>query len=59
MTVSHYPKKQGLLQSLLGGDADATAVARWVVYRFIREDVAQTWELLQSNPALVTEGITP
>jgi len=51
VTVVHYPKTKGLLQSVLSGDS-ATA-ARWAVYRAIREDVTQTLELLRHDPTLL------
>ena len=59
VTVTHYPKKKSLIQSLLAGEGDATTVARWVVYRFIREDVAETWELLGRHPELATQTLAP
>lgn len=59
VTVAHYPKKKSLIQSLLAGEGDATTVARWVVYRFIREDVAGTWELLGRQPELAAQTLAP
>jgi protease-4 len=50
VTVVHYPKKKGLLQSLLGGEGGGlTAAANWVIYRYIREDVAETWSTLSAR----------
>jgi protease-4 len=59
VTVAHFPKKKGLLESILGGDRQATTAARWVVYRFIQEDVAETWSLLRRNPELAAELLGP
>ena len=50
VTREHLPKEKELLESLLSGDL--TTAARWVVYRAIREDIAETWNLVQ-NPAVV------
>jgi protease-4 len=54
VTLVHYPAKQGLLQSLLAG-GDTATVARWAVYRAIREDAAQTWRLVSSQPGLAMD----
>jgi protease-4 len=40
VTVEHLPKHKGLLESLISGDNAAATAARWIVYRTIREDVA-------------------
>jgi protease-4 len=50
VTVMHYPKKKGLLQVLLEGEGGgASAAVNWVVYRFIRDDVADTWRMLSEG----------
>jgi len=50
VTVVHYPKKKGLLQALLGGEGGGlTAAVNWVVYRYIRDDVAETWNTLNAR----------
>jgi protease IV len=50
VSVVHYPKKKGLIQSLLGGEGGGlTAAADWVVYRYIRDDVAETWNTLNAR----------
>jgi ClpP class serine protease len=50
VSVVHYPKKKGLLQMLLGGEGGGmTAAANWVVYRYIHDDLAQTWNMLNEN----------
>jgi protease-4 len=59
VTLEHYPKKTGLLESVLGGDQTASTAARWVVYRSIRHDVSQTMELLTSHPELAAEALAP
>jgi len=57
VTLAHFPEKKGLLESLLGGDV--SAAARWAVYRAIREDVSETWTLLERNPELLTTESLP
>jgi len=52
VTLAHYPEKKGLLESILGGDV--SAAARWALYRTVRQDVGETWSLLQQNPELLT-----
>ncbi len=54
VTRVHYPKVKGLVESILSGDL-ATA-ARWAVYRTIREDIAETWNLVQ-NPAVLNAAL--
>ena len=50
ITVVHFPKKKGLLQVLLGGEGGGiSAAANWIVYRFIRDDVAETWHMLNET----------
>lgn len=50
VTVVHYPKKKGLLQALLGGEGGGvSAAANWAIYRYIRDDVAETWNTLNAR----------
>ena len=57
VTLAHYPEQKGLLESVLGGDM--SAAARWALYRTIREDVSETWTLLERNPELLTVDTLP
>ena len=52
VTLLDYPKKKGLLESITSGGA-GTAAVRWMVYRFIRTDLAQSLGLLATQEALV------
>jgi protease-4 len=45
VTLVHYPKKKGLLETITSEGGPATAV-RWAMYRFIREDLGRTLEFL-------------
>ena len=49
MTVVHYPEEKDIVDVILsGGDMVATAT-RWVLYRFIREDLARTVQTLEEG----------
>ena len=52
VTLLDYPKKKGLLESITSGGA-GTAAVRWIIYRFIRTDLAQSLGLLATQEALV------
>ncbi|MBN1885848.1 MAG: signal peptide peptidase SppA [Candidatus Krumholzibacteriota bacterium] len=43
VTVEHWPKRKGLLESITSGQGSLSAVTRYVVWRMIRTDVAETW----------------
>jgi protease-4 len=50
VTVVHYPKKKDLIDVILsGGDNMVASAARWMLYRFIREDLAGTVETLEEG----------
>jgi hypothetical protein len=60
VTVVHYPKKKGLFQALLGGEGGGlTAAANWAIYRYIKDDVAETWNTLNArNLYMMDEAAT-
>lgn len=58
ITIVHYPEKKGLMETILGGGRDFGAVARWAIYRSIREDLAEAWHLLTGEPLHMMEEIT-
>lgn len=49
VTLVHYPKKKGLLASIMGGDSPLSAAFRWAVYRFIHEDLEQTYRFVTTS----------
>jgi protease-4 len=50
VTLVHYPEKKGLLDMILSGGGGGTkAAVRWVLYRFIRDDLAESYRLLTSG----------
>jgi protease-4 len=56
VTVVHYPKKKELLELILGG-GDLTAVANYVLYRFIHDDLAETWKTLTQEGLYLMEPV--
>ena len=57
VTVEHFPKQKGLLESLMSGDSAAATAAHWIVYRTIREDVAETLNFVVQHPDLAVQAI--
>lgn len=57
VTVEHFPKQKGLLESLMSGDSAAATAAHWIVYRTIREDVAETLDFVVQHPDLAMQAI--
>ncbi len=57
LTVEHFPKQKGLLESLMSGDSVAATAAHWIVYRMIREDVAETLDFVVQHPDLAVQAI--
>ncbi len=44
----HYPEEQGILDMILGG-GDTSMTVRWMIYRFLHEDLAATWDLVAAK----------
>ncbi|HUV35407.1 MAG TPA: signal peptide peptidase SppA, partial [Patescibacteria group bacterium] len=57
VTVVHYPEKKSLLDIVVGGGGDLTAAAKYVVYRFIRNDLAETWNTMTREPVHMMEPV--
>ncbi len=57
VTVVHYPKKKDLLEILLSGGGDLTAAAKYIVYRFIHNDIAETWNTIAREPMYMMEPV--
>jgi protease-4 len=45
VTMVHYPKKKGILEMITGGGGPQAAM-RWVLYRFIRHDLANSIRMM-------------
>ena len=58
VTLVHYPEKKDIIDAILSGEGDfATAAVRWVIYRFIRNDLAETWNMMTDNSVLYMEDV--
>jgi len=55
----HYPKKKSLVQVLFGGEGGGlSSAANWIIYRYLRDDVAETWRMLsRENLYLMDETV--
>jgi protease-4 len=53
VTIVHYPKKKSLVEMLLGGDEDRTALAQWFLYRAIRADLGEIQGLATGPTAMI------
>ncbi len=56
VSVVHYPKKKGLLEILTGDGGGIAAAATYAAHRFVREDLAGTWRMLNGNNLYITES---
>jgi len=52
--IVHYPEKRDLLDMIFGGDSSKSAL-RWVLYKFIREDLAQSIRLILDGAPVAVE----
>ncbi len=50
VTILHYPIKKGMLSSIFGGKGELNAAARWILYRFIRDDLVGSWRMITEEP---------
>jgi len=48
VTLVHYPKKKGILASIMGDKSPVSAAVRWALYKFIHEDLEETYRFLSS-----------
>jgi protease IV len=46
--IVHYPEQQGIMDMILGG-GDTTMTVKWMIYRFIHEDLAASWDLVAAK----------
>jgi protease-4 len=44
--IVHYPKKKGLMDMILGGGGSLTKSVNYLIYQYIRTDLAETWNML-------------
>jgi protease-4 len=48
VSIVHYPVKESFIESLMSGGGFSVA-ARYVVWRFIQDDVSETWNMVTSS----------
>jgi len=48
VTLVHYPEQQDIMDVILSG-GDTSIAIKWMIYRFIREDLAETWNLVAAK----------
>jgi len=57
ITLVHYPKKKGLLRTIIGGN-NRTTLMRWISYRSLQQDIQQTLKWLAEKPLYLMDDIT-
>ncbi|MCK4547082.1 MAG: signal peptide peptidase SppA [Candidatus Eisenbacteria sp.] len=57
VTIVHYPEEQGFVETVLGGGGDMTAAVRYLIYRFIRDDLAETWHMIGQRNMYMMEPV--
>lgn len=50
VTVLHYPERKGALSSIFGGKGELNTAARWILYRFIQDDLVGSWRMITEEP---------
>ena len=48
ITLIHYPVRVSFFEKIMSGGS-LTATAKYIVYRFIRDDIAETWDMLRTR----------
>ena len=56
VTCVHYPKKKEFFEMLMGGGG-FTVAAQYVLYRYIHEDLAETWNMLTNEQMHMMDDI--
>lgn len=49
VTLVHYPIRKTLFESIMSGQFDLAAAVNHIIYKYIREDLAETWEMISSE----------
>jgi len=48
ISIVHYPEPKSFIESLMAGDPFSIA-ARYVVWRYLQDDVAETWDMVTNR----------
>lgn len=57
VTIVHYPVSKGLIESILSGQGSFATVAKYVVYRYIKDDLAETWDMVTNRQMYMIDDI--
>jgi protease-4 len=49
VTLIHYPIKKSLFETIMSGELDFATVVNHIIYRYIRDDLAETWNMISSK----------
>ncbi len=58
VTVEHYPKKKDPIGAICQALGNPAAVVRWALYRFLHDDLAETWSVLTERPLYMMDPVT-
>jgi protease-4 len=58
VTVVHYPKKKNPIGAICQALGNPAAMVRWALYRFLHDDVAETWSILSQRPVYMMDPVT-
>ena len=48
VSIVHYPEPKSIIESLMAGGG-FSAAARYVVWRYLQDDVAETWDMVTNR----------
>ncbi len=54
--VVHYPRKKGLMDMILGGERSMNSVVNYLIYRYIRTDLTETWNMIAGGGMWMWSG---
>jgi protease-4 len=58
VTIVHYPKKKSLVEMIFAGEESITTAARWMIFHFIHDDLAETWNTMTSGQLYLAEDVS-
>ena len=57
VAIDHLPERKTLFEALMSGEGGFATAAKYVVYRYIQDDLAETWEMVTSGRMNMVEEI--
>jgi protease-4 len=58
VTIVHYPEKKDPLGAICEALGNPAAVVRWALYRFLHEDLLETWSIVAEKPLYMMDPVT-